>query len=79
MNMNPGVFTNVNILVDEQAKVRFFVNREDPDFITLAIGDTAIEITFDYTMIEGLRGKARDALLRRREPVASQNVHSGGA
>jgi hypothetical protein len=70
------VLTNIGMSVRRDTDVEFLVSKRYPDDITLVIGESVAEITFDPSTVETLRDKADDALRRSREmrPPAS-SVH----
>lgn len=60
------VSTAINMTVGRDVDVRFLVNQEDPDSITLVIGDSAAEISFDPSTVEDLRDRSAAAVRELR-------------
>jgi hypothetical protein len=59
------VETSIGLTVGRDAKIGFLVNtRHDPATVTLVIGRSLAEITFDPAMLETLRDKADEAVRR---------------
>jgi hypothetical protein len=68
--MRTGVITTIGLLLDTDTEFGFTVSTRDPEDITLTIGDSLAEITFDPSAVETLRDKADEALRRWRELAA---------
>jgi hypothetical protein len=70
------VLTNIGMSVRRDTDVEFLVSKGYPDDITLVIGESVAEITFDPSTVETLRDKADDALRRSREMrLPASDVH----
>lgn len=54
----------IGLTVDPSAEIKFLVNPEHPEDITLAIGDLNAEITFRRETLESVRDKADEAIQR---------------
>ncbi|HEV7648267.1 MAG TPA: hypothetical protein VGP26_08905 [Actinophytocola sp.] len=63
------VTTTVNMTVGRDVDVRFLVSQENPDSITLVIGDSAAEISFDPSTVEALH---------ERSGAAVHELYAGG-
>ena len=61
-----GVEASIYLTVDRDAEIKFLVSPNDPDNITLAIGDPSVEISFDPATLETVRDKADQALSQFR-------------
>ncbi|MBB5807422.1 hypothetical protein F4560_007190 [Saccharothrix ecbatanensis] len=60
------VVPSFGLLVGRDVKVRFLVDTDCPNSITLVIGDSVAEISFDPATVELLGDKARDAVRELR-------------
>jgi hypothetical protein len=63
------IVPSFGLLVGRDVKVRFLVNPDYPASITLVIGDSVAEISFDPSTVESLGDKARDAVRELRAGV----------
>ena len=60
------VATAINLTVGRDVGIRFLVNREDPESITLVIGDSVAEISFDPSTVQSLHDKSGEAVRELR-------------
>lgn len=68
------VETNIVMSVGSDARITFLVSPRYPDTVTLALGNSALEISFEPARVEELRDKADEALRKLRAAVAEHQA-----
>lgn len=66
------VVSSFGLSVGRDVEVGFLVNPDFPRSITLVIGESVAEISFDPATVEGLGDKSRAAVGELRAAVAAQ-------
>jgi hypothetical protein len=66
------VDTSIDMMVGPDVEIKFLVNANYPDTITLVIGESNTEIAFCPEMVESLRDKADVAVCQLRDVVAGR-------
>ncbi len=72
--LNRTTDTCIGLTVARNAEIEFLVSEHHPNSITLMIGDSVAEISFDPSTVERLRDKVDAALRKFREAVAKRKA-----
>jgi hypothetical protein len=67
-----AVDTSIDMTVGHDVEIKFLVNANYPDTITLVIGESNTEIAFHPETVERLRDKADVAVRQLRDAVAGR-------
>ncbi|MPZ81915.1 MAG: hypothetical protein GEV28_16580 [Actinophytocola sp.] len=68
------VDTTTSLTVGREVEIGFLLNPLCPNSITLVIGESIAEVSFDPSTVETLRDKADKALRELREAVAKRKA-----